>query len=449
MKYDVVIVGAGPAGLAAALELSSTSLSILVVDKGKPIDGRVCSSVDDFCVDHPSCSVTHGSGGAGLYSDGKLCLDPSVGGDISRFYPDAGDLMERVVDMLSLDGHRPVSKPVNPGVASWKQAFGDAGLDFKYYDVVRLGLAERLRKVKRLEGHLREKGVEFLFDADARHISANRNYCLSTSKGDFHCSYLVVAPGKVGANWFQKECDGLGVASRNNPLYVGVRLELPRGVTSELAAVTDNPRISLRFPNGDFVKTHCFSDKGRVVIADYGGLKLVEGNYFEDKESSNAAVNIVMELKLPEYVVPFDFSSRFVQQVNSFGNGRPVVQTVQDLFNFSATSKDSLKSLSFLPTLYDCKGGDLSHLYSVRFADRLSEFLKRVDRVLPGFADGGNLVYAPFVEWWMRKVSVNRFFEARPNLYAVGDGAGMSQGIIAAGMQGVACANGIKEKIIS
>jgi len=228
-----------------------------------------------------------------------------------------------------------------------------------------------------------------------------------------------------------------------------VRLELPRGVTSKLAEVTDNPRISLRFPNGDFVKTHCFSDKGRVVIADYGGLKLVEGNYFEDKESSNAAVNIVMELKLPEYVVPFDFSSRFVQQVNSFGNGRPVVQTVQDLFNFSATSRDSLKSLSFLPTLYDCKGGDLSHLYSVRFADRLSEFLKRVDRVLPGFADGGNLVYAPFVEWWMRKVSVNRFFEARPNLYAVGDGAGMSQGIIAAGMQGVACANGIKEKIIS
>ncbi len=450
-KYDVIIVGAGPAGLATAYELVSTSdLSILVVDKGKSIEDRKCPSLEELCIDHPTCDVTHGSGGAGLYSDGKLCLDPKVGGDIANFYsPDqTTELMQRVVEMLSLDeGDIDLNPPAQKDLSSCQQAFNDTGLGFKYYDVARIGLEQRLKKVEALEQFLRNKGVEFSFNNEARNISQNGRYCLETSRGNFHSKYLVSSPGKIGSNWFHDQCDKLGITSKNNPLYLGVRLELPREVTTLVTELTDNPKISMRFPNGDYVKTHCFSDKGKVVIADYNGLKLVEGNYLERQESDNVSVNIIMRLDLPEDIIPYEHSRGFIKQINSFGNGRPVVQTTQDLFDFVETDPGALRDLALTPTLNDCRCGDLSHLYSVRFADRMSKFIQKVDLVLPGFAQGENLLYAPFVEWWMRKVDVNSNFEtSQKGLYAIGDGAGMSQGIIAAGMQGIACARDIHDK---
>lgn len=449
--YDVIIIGAGPAGLAAAFELSSiSSLSILVMDKGQSITERKCASVENLCIDHRTCNITRGSGGAGLYSDGKLCLDPKVGGDISRFYDESEtrEMMKRVTDMLSID-----SEPIHPArpdrkdLSSCVNAFNDAGLRFTYYDVVRMGLQSRVKSVEAIERYLQQKGVRFLFETEALGISPNKRYAVSTGREEFHCDYLVVAPGKIGSNWFDMQCRKLGIPLKNNPLYQGVRLELPREVTLRLSRITDNPKISMQFENGDYIKTHCFSDKGRVTIADYDGMKLVEGNYLENAESENSSVNVVIRLNLPPYITPFIFSSGFIQLVNSFGRGRPVVQTVGDLFDFSETNPDTLEDIALRPTLNDCRCGDLSKLYSMWFADRFSKFTQRIDLVLPGFADRKNLVFAPFFEWWMRKADVDRHFETkRPYLYAVGDGAGLSQGIIAAGMQGIACARGISGK---
>ncbi|PIN86468.1 hypothetical protein COV19_04650 [Candidatus Woesearchaeota archaeon CG10_big_fil_rev_8_21_14_0_10_44_13] len=449
--YDVIIIGAGPAGLAAAFELSSISnLSILVMDEGQSIDERKCASVENLCIDHRTCNITHGSGGAGLYSDGKLCLDPKIGGDISRFYDESEtkEMMRRVTDMLSMDSEpiRP-AEPDKKNISSCVNAFNDIGLGFKYYDVVRMGLQSRVKSVEAIERYLHQKGVRFLFDTKAMGISSNDRYAVSTGSDELSCDYLVVAPGKIGSNWFDMQCRKLGIPLENNPLLQGVRLEMPRDITLKLSEITDNPRISMEFENGDYIKTHCFSDKGRVTIADYGGMKLVEGNYLENAESGNSSVNVVMRLNLPPYITPFTFSSGFIQLVNSFGKGRPVVQTVGDLSDFSETNPSALEDIALKPTLNDCRCGDLSKLYSAWFADRFSKFIQRIDLVLPGFADRKNLVFAPFFEWWMRKADVDRHFETRrPGLYAVGDGAGLSQGIIAAGMQGIACARGISDK---
>ncbi|HDP73682.1 MAG TPA: hypothetical protein ENN46_01860 [Candidatus Woesearchaeota archaeon] len=446
--YDVVIVGAGPAGLAAAFEFSSISdLSILLIDKGKSIEERDCSSLERLCADHSVCNITHGSGGAGLYSYGKLCLDPTVGGDISKFYntDETAEFMQRVVEMLSMDDQQITTESrKSTDILECRELFNRYGLDFKFYDVVRVGLKDRISKVKNLEKRLRERGIQFRFGTEVSSISANGQLSITAGKEKFSSRYLIAAPGKIGANWFYSQCENLGIRSINNPLYLGVRLEFPREITAELAKLTDNPKISMVFDNGDYVKTHCFSDKRRVVIADYNGLKLVEGSYLETAESDNAAFNIVTKINLPQWTVPFQHSRRFVEQVNSFGKGRPVVQTVKDLFEFKETDQKALKNLAIAPTLNDCRCADLGHLYSVRFADRLSRFIKQVDKVLPGFGLGENLIYAPFVEWWMKKVDVIRTFEtSKPNLYAIGDGAGMSQGIIAAGMRGVACARAI------
>ncbi|MCX6707782.1 MAG: FAD-binding protein [Candidatus Woesearchaeota archaeon] len=452
---DVIIIGAGPAGLAAAFELTSiSSKSVLIIDGGQSIEERRCPSLESMCVDHAVCNVTHGSGGAGLYSDGKLCLDPKIGGDITRFYaqPETIEMMARVIDMLSIGVSR-ISLPVKSkeDIKSCADEFKKSGLGLKYYDVTRLGLAERLERVQNLERYLKSKGVEFIFNTRAKiiHSDSEKGYRIETTTGSYHCRHLVAAPGKIGANWFNEQCRWLGISSYNNPLYIGVRLEMPREVMSIVSKITDNPRISMGFDNGDFIKTHCLSVGGHVVIANYDGLSIVDGNYLENRESNNASVNLLMELNLPSAMIPYQFSERFIRQINAFGNNRPVVQTVRDLLDFSETSQESLKDLQIIPTLNDCKCGDLSTLYSYRFADRLLRFLGAVDHVMPGFAQPENLLYAPFVEWWMRKVEVNRFFEtSRQNLYAVGDGAGLSQGIIASAMQGIACARGIESKHI-
>lgn len=450
-KKDVVIVGAGPAGLAAAYELSSiTDLSVSVVDKGKSIGERECSSIEGLCADHDTCDVTHGSGGAGLFSDGKFCLDPNVGGDISKFYgyEEVVDFMNRFTDMFDLDKSLVQAEtPSGSHIKSLRNEFGKNGLGFKYYDVARLGLQERINSVKSLERYLENKGVEFCFDTEVSDFCVGDPFKVETSRGEIYADHLVMAPGKVGSNWLHERCESLGIGSDNNPLYLGVRLELPRDVTKDLASITDNPKISMKFPNEDYIKTHCFSDKGKVVMADYDGLKLVDGNYLENSESDNAAVNIIMCVNLPENVVPYNFSKRFVEQVNSFGNGRPVIQRVGDLFEFNETESEALKDISVDPTLNDCKGGDLSNLYSVRFADRFSRFIKRVDEVVSGFGESEHPMYAPFCEWWMKKIHVDGRFETKvPGLYAIGDGAGMSQGIVAGGMQGIACGRGINEK---
>jgi uncharacterized FAD-dependent dehydrogenase len=448
MHYDVIIVGAGPAGLAAAFELTTlTDLSILMIDKGRSMNGRNCTSLESFCVDHFPCDVTHGFGGAGLFSDGKLCLDSSVGGDITRFYTtqEADELMNRVVAMLSLD-ELPIQIPSMNlhGLKDFQRELSHVGLDFGWYSVARINLAERLRKSAALEKYLLDHGVDFAFETDVTEFFGDSTYTVKTSQEEYTASYLVLAPGKVGAHWLQQQCRRLGISSENNPLYLGARLELPRQVTAELAALSDNPKISMG-TGRNRIKTHCFSDKGRAVLADYDGRKLIDGNYLENGETDRASVNVIMPVDLPSHIIPYVWSMHFIDQVNDFGRGRPVAQTVGDLFRFQQSDPGHLAELHL--TLQDCAPSDLSVLLSLRYAHKFREFVTALNHVIPGFASEENVLYAPFVEWWMRKIAVDAHFETRrKNLYAIGDGAGMSQGIISAGMMGIACARGIAEK---
>lgn len=76
-NYDVIIVGGGPAGIFATLELSQASaLNILLIEKGKEIDGRQCLVRDKNgpCVLCSLCNLVSGLGGASAFNDGKLTL---------------------------------------------------------------------------------------------------------------------------------------------------------------------------------------------------------------------------------------------------------------------------------------------------------------------------------------------------------------------------------------
>ena len=85
MNYDVIIVGAGPAGIFTAVELIQNNYpgKILMIEKGKNITARHCPKDKTHkCVNCDPCAITTGFSGAGAFSDGKLSLSPEVGGDL-------------------------------------------------------------------------------------------------------------------------------------------------------------------------------------------------------------------------------------------------------------------------------------------------------------------------------------------------------------------------------
>jgi uncharacterized FAD-dependent dehydrogenase len=456
MKYDVVIVGAGPAGLFAAYELcEKTDLNISVIDMGKEVDKRNCPmDKTDECVNCNPCNVMAGVGGAGGLSDGTLNIRPDIGGNLYEFlsYKKAWDLI-RYVDQLYLNHGAPkkLTKASVKEEEELTRKAASAGIDFIQIPQRHIGSDHTPAVVNSIKNMLEDKGVSFLLKTEIIDIL---NGGVKTKKGeDIGAKYLVVTPGRSGSPWFVKQAEKLNLKRRHGAIDVGVRVEVPGIVMDPVCNINRDPKFHITTPTyDDFVRTFCVNHRGFVVkemYKDVGeGYVGVNGHSLRDRQSENTNFAFLTRIELTEPVEnSTEYGASIARTATTLGGGKPLIQRLGDLRRGRRSTWKRVERGHVKPTLRGVTPGDIAMVMPHRIVTNIMEGLEKLDLVIPGVAADSTLLYAPEIKFYAMRVEVGASMEtSKKNLFIAGDGAGVSRGIITASATGVMAARGVIAK---
>jgi hypothetical protein len=451
--WDVIIVGAGPAGLFAALVLAvEGERSVLIVDAGPDVGER------DRLLRGGEGEPTHreayveGIGGAGLYSDGKVCLSLDVGGGLadSLSREDKQRLLGSILATFEavLD-EGPLRVPGEDQVAEAKARAEVAGLEFKYYPVLHVGTERCGAVIRRLEAALRCGGVEILPRCKLRSLRAEsgRSFLeavveVGDAQRTLRARDVVLAMGKVGASDQRRICERLGVATSPRPLYAGARLEGPAHALQPLFDLAKDPKYSLCFADGSKIKTHCASNGGQVLLLSYEGLPLAGGHNFHDRHSGRSGFSLLWD-GFTRDGDSYRESHDLMRRIGERTGGKLLVQRLNDLRRGVASSARCLEEIPL--STRECVAGDLREFFPAVYFERMEAIVERLSRLAPALPGDETVLYAPAIEWWMRRVAVEGtgFRTSCPGLYVCGDGSGWSQGIVHAAATGLLVGEGI------
>ncbi len=302
MKYDVIIVGAGPAGIFSALELTEkTNLNVLIIDRGPDIDKRKCPSSRGFeCVHCEPCSVLSGWGGAGAYSDGKLTLSTEVGGWLNQ-YVSTKELQSLVKHVDSIYLKFGASDKVyggdNEKVDEIERSASLAGLKLIKQEVRHMGTDKCSETLHRMRKELNGK-ITFHPKTDVKALITENHLIqgVETVDGEkIYGKYVIIAPGRSGAEWLQTEAQVRGLKTVNNPVDIGVRVEVLASVMENLTKTLYEPKLvyySRQFD--DQVRTFCVSPYGEVTTESYDGVLTVNGGSYAERKTDNTNFAILV-----------------------------------------------------------------------------------------------------------------------------------------------------------
>ncbi|HIE34543.1 MAG TPA: FAD-binding protein, partial [Candidatus Altiarchaeales archaeon] len=310
-RYDVIIVGAGPAGMFAAYELVDKSLDILIVDKGKDINKRKCPMVKKGkCINCEPCNIMCGVGGSGTFSDGTLNLRPDIGGDLVEIIRDsekARDLVDRVDRIFMEFGAPKKLYGVNKKrITDLKRKASAAGIRFVEIPQRHIGTDNAPKVIEKFEKNLRERGVEFLLQSEVRDILIKNSKCkgvLLKNGKKIKAKCVLVAPGRIGASWLSKISEKHRIKTKFEPIDVGVRIEVPAIIMDPIIAINRDPKFHIRTKRyDDFVRTFCTNHRGFVVKENYDGIVGVNGHSTTDNESENTNFAFLVRVSLTKPV---------------------------------------------------------------------------------------------------------------------------------------------------
>ena len=456
--YDVVIIGAGPAGIFTALEMikKGSSKKIAIVEKGRAIEKRSCpKSKTKTCMNcKPYCHITTGFSGAGAFSDGKLSLSYEVGGDLPMLigedyaqetihYTD-GIYLEFGAD-TKIEG---VGQPEKTKEIR-KRAI-QASLKLVDCPIRHLGTEKAQEIYLSIEQYLIEHGVEIYFNYHCKDLIVEGNVCkgaiIEKATNHEECDtlmgeHIVVATGRKGADWLEKLCEMHDIAHQPGTVDIGVRVEVRDEIMEDVNKVLyESKLIGYPLPFKNKVRTFCQNPGGFVSQENYDNdLAVVNGHSYKDLKSNNTNLAILVSHNFNE---PFNQPIAYAQKVGELTNmlscGHILVQRYGDILSGKRTWPKELSQSNVRPTLPDAVAGDITAAMPYRAMTNIINFSQAVDHVVPGFASNETLLYSPELKFYSNRIKMTKDFDTNiKGLYCLGDSSGWTRGLMMASVMGV------------
>ena len=454
-KYDVLIIGAGPAGIFTALEMLKlgSDKKILIAEKGRAIENRSCpKSKTKACVScKPYCHITTGFSGAGAFSDGKLSLSYEVGGDLPSLIGEnvAQDLID-YTDGIYLEfgaDSRVEGVGNDEEVKEIRKRAIKAGPKLVDCPIRHLGTEKAQDIYYAIEQYLLSHGVEIRFGCECRNIILENGICkggiLAEKGNEYECfaDHTVIATGRRGADWLETLCEEHGISHLPGTVDIGVRVEIRNEIMENVNNVLyESKLIGYPQPFKNKVRTFCQNPGGFVSQENYDNdLAVVNGHSYKDLKSPNTNLAILCS---HNFSVPFNQPIAYAKKVgeltNMLGSGHIMVQRFGDILDGKRTWDEELSRSNVRPTLPDAVAGDITAAMPYRAMTNIINFIKAVDLVVPGFASNETLLYSPELKFYSNRVKMDKELNTNiAGLHCLGDSSGWTRGLMMASVMGV------------
>ena len=458
MNYDVIIVGAGPAGIFTAYELKNQkpNYNILLIEEGRSIDKRQCPKAKlKKCVScKPYCHITSGFSGAGAFSDGKLSLSYEVGGDLPELI--GADVAQEYIDYtdsiyLSFGADTYVEGVGNDeAVKEIRKKAIQAGLKLVDCPIRHLGTEKAHEIYLKIQEYLIEEGIEIKFDTVVKDLIIKDNLIngvlisdslTKTKDQRILRNKVVVAAGRKGADWLKDMCVDHNIEHCAGTVDIGVRVELRNEIMESINDVLyESKLIGYPAPFKNKVRTFCQNPGGFVSQENYDNdLAIVNGHSYKDKKSNNTNLAILSSHNFSKpFNEPIEYGKKVAELVNMLGNGSILVQRYGDILDGKRTWEKELSQSNVRHTLPDAVAGDLTSAIPYRTMTNILNFIQAMDTVVPGFASPETLLYGPEIKFYSNKIVIDKDFETNiKGLYCLGDSSGWARGLMMASAMGV------------
>lgn len=466
MQCDLVIIGAGPAGIFTALQLlrRGSKRHIVMVEKGAPIEKRHCpKDKTGYCMNcKPYCHITTGFSGAGAFSDGKLSLSHEVGGQLPELLGEAyAQEMIEYTDKIYLEfgaDSKIEGLDAEEKIKQIRTRAIRAGLKLVDCPIRHMGTEKAQEIYGAIQHYLSDKGIEILFGHSCTNLILRNGACLGVevepARGgeafQIMANTTVVATGRRGADWLEQLCQEHDIAHQPGTVDIGVRVEMRNEVMEEVNdALYESKLVGYPEPFRDKVRTFCQNPGGFVSQENYDNdLAVVNGHSYKERKSDNTNLSILCS---HNFSYPFNQPIAYAQKVgeltNMLANGSILVQRFGDILNGKRTWEKELLQSNVRPTLPDAVAGDITAAMPYRAMTNIVNFIKAMDQVLPGFAAPETLLYSPELKFYSNLIKMDKELTTSiGNLFALGDSSGWTRGLMMASMMGVILGNRLAEE---
>jgi hypothetical protein len=453
-KYDVIIIGAGPAGIFTALELTKkNNISVLILEKGKDIEQRkrpMRVKKDGSYFHRSPCSLLYGWGGAGAFSDGKLNLSTEIGGQLNNYINKnrVTNLIKYADDIyLEFGADKTVYGTDKEEIDILKKEASLANLELIPTKIRHLGTEKCVEILKKMCNHLRGK-ITIQTNTEVKKILVDKGKLrgIETGKGEIiKGNFVVTSPGRAGSEWLMQQANNLNIKISNNPVDVGVRVEVPAITMKRLTDIMyESKLIYYTKLFDDKVRTFCMCPYGEVVTEFDDGITSVNGHSYQEHRTNNTNFALLVSTNFTEpFKEPIAYG-KYIAHLANILSGGVIIQRLGDLELGRRSTPERIKHSTVIPTLKEATPGDLSFVLPYRILTDILEMLKAMDKIAPGVYSKRTLLYGVEVKFYSSRLELSECLETKVNnLFAAGDGAGITRGLIQASVSGIVVANEI------